>query len=83
MEPGGWHTTSSFLCNVIANNFCFSKVGRNGGLRQVERFIENTQKLSNLREVGWWGGGMDWIDLAQDRDRWLTSVKAVMNFRVS
>jgi hypothetical protein len=22
-----------------------------------------------LREVGW-GGGIDWIDLAQDRDRW-------------
>jgi hypothetical protein len=22
----------------------------------------------NLREVGW--GGMDWIDLAQDRDQW-------------
>jgi hypothetical protein len=22
----------------------------------------------NLREIGW--GGMDWIDLAQDRDQW-------------
>jgi hypothetical protein len=22
----------------------------------------------NLREMGW--GGMDWIDLAQDRDQW-------------
>jgi hypothetical protein len=22
----------------------------------------------DLREVGWWGA--DWIDLAQDRDRW-------------
>lgn len=42
MEPGDWHTTFSFLCNVIANNFCFSKVGRNGGLRLVERFIEKT-----------------------------------------
>jgi hypothetical protein len=28
------------------------------------------------------GSGMDWIDLAQDRDRWLELVNAVMNLRV-
>ena len=29
-----------------------------------------------------WDGGMDWIDLIQDRDRWLDLVNAVMNLPV-
>jgi hypothetical protein len=33
-----------------------------------------------LREIGW--DGMDWIDLAQDRDQWRALVNAVMNLRV-
>jgi hypothetical protein len=29
-----------------------------------------------------WDGGMDWIDMAQDRDRWRALLNAVMNLRV-
>ena len=31
----------------------------------------------DLQEIGW--GGMDWIDLAQDRDRWWALVTTIIN----
>jgi hypothetical protein len=33
-----------------------------------------------LQEVGW--GGMDWISLAQDRDRWQALLNVVMDLQV-
>ena len=46
--------------------------------RPKRRWEDNIRM--DLQEVGC--GGVDWIDLAQDRDRWRTFVTAVMNFRV-
>jgi hypothetical protein len=55
-------------------------VGKPEGKRPLGRHRrrwEDNIKL-DLQQVGWWS--MDWIDLAQDRDRWRTLVTAVMNF---
>ena len=46
--------------------------------RPTRRWVDNIRM--DLQEVGC--GYMDWIGLAQDRDRWRTLVSAVMNFRV-
>jgi hypothetical protein len=35
----------------------------------------------DLREIGW--DGVDWIDLAQDRNRFRAFVGTIMNLRVS
>ena len=48
-------------------------------LGRPRRRWEDNIKM-DLKEVGC--GGMDWIDLYQDRDRWRALVNAVMNFRV-
>jgi hypothetical protein len=36
--------------------------------------------IMDLRDIGW--DGMDWIELAQDRDQWRAFVNTVMNLRV-
>jgi len=46
--------------------------------RPRHRWEDNMEM--DLQEVGC--GGMDWIELAQDRDRWLAIVHAVMNVQV-
>jgi hypothetical protein len=57
-------------------------VGKSEGRRQLERprrIWEDNIKM-DLRKVGW--GGMDWINLAQNTDRWRALVNTVMNFQV-
>jgi hypothetical protein len=57
-------------------------VGKPEGKRPLRlprrRWVDNIK--IDLREMGW--GRMDWIDLAQDRDRWRALVNTVMNLRV-
>jgi len=48
-------------------------------LGRLRRRWEDNIKI-NLQEVGC--GGMDWIELAQDSDRWRALVNAVMNLRI-
>ena len=57
-------------------------VGKPEGRRPLGR--PRRRRVNNIRidlqEVGC--GYMDWIGLAEDRDRWRTLVSAVMNLRV-
>jgi hypothetical protein len=57
-------------------------VGKPEGRRPLgrpRRRWEDNNKIV-LQEVGW--GGMDWINLAQDKDRWRALVNTVLNLRV-
>jgi hypothetical protein len=57
-------------------------VGEPEGRRPLGR--PRRRRLDNIRmdllEVGW--GDVDWIGLAQDRDRWRPLVNSVLNLRV-
>jgi hypothetical protein len=46
--------------------------------RRSRRWVNNT--MMDLRDTCW--GGMDWVDIAQDRGQWRNLVKAILNLRV-
>jgi hypothetical protein len=47
--------------------------------RPRRRWVDNINM--DLREIVW--DGMDWIDVAQDRDQWRALVNTVLNLRVA
>jgi hypothetical protein len=57
-------------------------VGKPEGRRPLgrprRRWVDNIRM--DLEEVGW--GGVDWIGLAQDMDRWRAVVNSVLNLRL-
>jgi hypothetical protein len=57
-------------------------VGKPEGKRPLRiprrRCVDNNK--IDLREKGW--DGVDWFDMAQDRDKWRDLVNRVLNFRV-
>jgi len=59
--------------------FLWGKHVENSPLGRPRSRWEDNIKMDH-EEIGC--GGMDWVELAQDRDRWRTLVNAVMNLRV-
>jgi hypothetical protein len=80
----------SFLCVVVNNApirkvflvVSFPLVGKPEGKRPLRRprrrWVDNIRM--DLGEVGW--GGVDWIGLAKDKNRWRALVNSVLNLRV-
>ena len=66
----------------VSSGVCRVLVGKPGGKRSLARprcrWEDNIN--TDIQEVGC--VGMDWIELAQDRDRWRALVSTVMKFRV-
>ena len=69
-------------CHILSFHvylrFVIEREGKRPLGRPRRRWEDNTKM--DLQEVG--GGGGDWMELAQDRDRWRSLVNTVMNFRV-
>jgi hypothetical protein len=55
-------------------------VGMPEGKRPLgrRRWVDNVKM--DLREIGW--DGVNWINMAQDRDQWRALVNTVLNLRV-
>jgi hypothetical protein len=71
---GGWRK----LHNEELHNLYSSPEGKRPLGRPRCRWVDNIKM--DLREIGW--DGVDWIELAQERDQWRALVNTVMNLRV-
>ena len=69
MKLGTWNVRSLYRA-----------VSLKAAARELARYKLEDNIRMDLQEVGC--GYVDWIGLAQDRDRWRTLVSAVMNVRV-
>jgi hypothetical protein len=65
-------------CTLHVHNSGLQAIQRN---RWFTQFTIHHCSRNRILSIGW--NGMDWIDLAQDRNQWRALVKTVMNFRVS
>jgi hypothetical protein len=74
---GGACTTNGEKRNVYRLLVGKPEEGRPLG-RPRRRWLDNIRM--HLEEVGW--GDVDWISLAQDRDKWGALVNAAINLRV-
>jgi hypothetical protein len=74
----GW-TCSAFGERKGVHNVLVRKLERKRPRGRHRRRWENNIKMDR-QEVG--RGDVDWIELAQDRDRWRALMNAVMNLRV-
>jgi hypothetical protein len=68
--------------NGAKRNACKILIGKSERWRPLERpgrrWVDNVKV--DVREIEW--GGMDWIDLAQDRDLWRALVDTVINLQI-
>jgi hypothetical protein len=64
--------------NINSEIKCNSEFLIDVTFKSRRRWVDNIKM--DLREIGW--DGVDWIDLAQDRDEWRALVNTVMNLRV-
>jgi hypothetical protein len=62
---------------------CRISVGKPEGKRPLGRHGHSWEEdiKMDLKDIGW--DGMDWIELAQDKDQWRALVNTIMNLRVS
>jgi hypothetical protein len=68
--------------NGVKRNAYTIFVGKSEGKRPLgrpgHRWVDNIKM--DIREIGW--DGMDWLDLAQDRDQWRALLNMVINLWV-